>query len=336
MRSQFDDGGSGPDVSEVVAEVSQTLSKNLKRFGPLLLVVIVVLLGVRGFFKVEPGEVGVVRRFGQEHRKAPPGLRYRLPIVEQVDIVNLEQVRRIEVGVRGQERVTSEALMLTGDENIVEVQMIVQFRVADPSQFLFKLRDPVETLHATAEVALRGKVGRTTIDDVITVGRERVQAETQIWLQGLMDDYESGIKITDVKLLAVDAPDEVREAFHAVTRAREEKEKLINEAQGYREDRLPRARGEARQIERGAEGYREQRILEARGDAAKFVSIYREYAEAKDVTRRRLHLEAMQRVLSKVDGKVLIDEKVAQSALPLLPIGTKAAAAAAAVGKAGR
>jgi membrane protease subunit HflK len=330
MRSQFDDNGAGPDVSQVVTEVTQALRRNLKRFGPLLVIILLVLIAGAGIYKVDPGEVGVVRRFGREHRKAEPGLHYRIPIVESKDVENVEQVRRIEVGVRGQERVPHEALMLTGDENIVEVQMIVQYRVADPSQYLFRVRNPEETLQATAEVALRSMVGRTNIDDAFTTGRERIQGETRVWLQNLMDEYESGLEITEVKLLAVDAPDEVKDAFHAVTRAREEKEKLINEGLGYREDLLPRARGEARMKEREAEGYKRQRVLEANGDAAKFTSVLKEYKEAKEVTRRRVYLETMGRILARVEDKVLVDEVIARGALPLLPIGRKAVAALAA------
>jgi membrane protease subunit HflK len=256
------------------------------------------------------------------NRVLTEGLHFRFPVAEQKDVVNVEQIRRVEVGVRGEERVPSEALMLTGDENIVEVQMIVQYRVAEPVKYLFRLRNPEETLQATAEVALRSVVGRTNIDEVITTGRERVQAETRDWLQSLVTSYESGLEITEVKLRAVDAPDEVKDAFHAVTRAREEKEKLINEAQGYRADKIPRARGEGQKQEREAEGYKEQRVLRAKGDAAKFVSIYTEYRKAEDVTRRRLYLETMERILSRIDNKVLVDEVVAKGALPVLPIGT--------------
>jgi modulator of FtsH protease HflK len=327
MRSQFDDDGSGPDVSEVVAEVSQAFRRNVKRFGPLLLVLLAVLIGAMGIYKVDPGEQGVVRRFGREHRKSEAGLHYRVPLIETVDVVNVEQIRRIEVGVRGQEQVPHEALMLTGDENIVEVQMVVQFRVAEASKYLFRLKDPIEALHATAEVALRSMVGRTRIDDVITTGRERVQAETRIWLQRLMDEYDSGLEVLEVRLRGADAPDQVRDAFHAVTRAREEKEKLINEARGYNEDRLPRARGEAQKNQRNAEAYKEERVLAARGDAAKFKSVLREYALAKDVTRKRLYLETMERVLGRVDGKVFVDERVADGSVPVLPIGLRGAAA---------
>lgn len=332
MRSQFDDDGGGPDVSEVVAEVSDAFKRNLKRLGPILIGLVVVALALMGLYEVEPGEQGVVRRFGREHHKTGPGLHYRIPFVEQKDVVNIEKIRRAEIGFRGDERIPHESLMITGDENIVEVQMIVQYRVAEASKYLFELREPEETLHATAEVALRSMVGRTSIDEVITAGRERVQEETRAWLQKLLDEYQSGLEVTDVKLRAADAPDEVKDAFHAVTRAREEKEKLINEAQGYRADKVPRARGEAREKERAAEAYKEERVLRAKGDAAKFDAILAEYEKAENVTRQRLYLETMERILKRLDNKTIVDERIAEKGLPVLPLGAQAVGAMSGTG----
>jgi membrane protease subunit HflK len=313
--------GNGRRPDSVADMLSRTLSpfRNLgPKLGSILLAVAVVLVLTSGVFVVGPGEQGVIRTFGKHTGRAGPGPHFRIPFVQDVDVVNVENIRRIEVGFRGDKQVASEALMLTGDENIVEAGMIIQYQVSDAAKYLFELRDPEESLRATAEVALRSMVGRTKIDDVITTGRESVQAETRDWLQKLMDQYQSGMTITEVKLQTVDAPDEVKEAFHDVVRAREEKEKLINQAMGYRADLIPRARGEARQIEREAEAYREERVLKARGDAAKFESQYAEYQKAPDVTRRRIHLETMERVLSKVDKKTLLADDVAKSVLPLL------------------
>jgi modulator of FtsH protease HflK len=313
--------GNGRRPDSVADMLSRTLSpfRNLgPKLGSILIAVAVVLVLTSGVFVVGPGEQGVIRTFGKHTGRAGPGPHFRIPFIQDVDVVNVENIRRIEVGFRGDKQVASEALMLTGDENIVEAGMIIQYQVSDAAKYLFELRDPEESLRATAEVALRSMVGRTKIDDVITTGRENVQAETRDWLQKLMDQYQSGMTITEVKLQTVDAPDEVKEAFHDVVRAREEKEKLINQAMGYRADLIPRARGQARQIEREAEAYREERVLKARGDAAKFESQYAEYQKAPDVTRRRIHLETMERVLSKVDKKTLLADDVAKSVLPLL------------------
>lgn len=333
MRSQFDDDGTRPDVGEVVAQVSDAFRRNVRNLGPIILGVLVLVLLATGVYSVGPGEQGVVRTFGRESGKSGPGLHYRFPFVQNVDVVNVEQIRRIEVGFRGDQRVPHEALMLTGDENIVEAQMIIQYRVIDPSKYLFEIKDAEDTLRATAEVALRSMVGRTKIDEVITTGREKVQSETRVWLQKLMDEYESGLSITEVKLQAVDAPDEVKDAFHDVVRAREEKEKLINQARGYAADVIPRARGEARKLEREAEGYKEQRVLRANGDASKFTQMLTEYQKAKDVTRERLYLETMERILGKVDKKIVVDKDLAKGALPILPLGQQAVGALAGGGK---
>jgi membrane protease subunit HflK len=329
MRSRFDDDGSGPNISEVVAEVSDVLSGNLRRFGPILGGILLLGIVVTGVYSVGPGEQGVVRRFGREHRTAGPGLHYAFPLAESVDVVNIEEVRRVEVGFNGETTINEEALMLTGDENIVEVQMVVQYRVADPTKYLFRLREPEASLHIASEVALRSVVGRTNIDDVMTTGRTQVQAATREVLQGLMDDYEGGIEITEVKLDAVDAPDEVKDAFNAVTRAREDKEKLVNEARGYLEDKVPRARGEAQSIVRGAEAYKEQRVLRAQGDADKFDAVLSEYQKAKAVTRQRMYLETMERVLGPLKNKLIVDKSALDGAVPLLPLRNSVAAAAA-------
>jgi membrane protease subunit HflK len=320
MRSRFDDDGSGPNISDVVAEISDAVRGNLRRFGPLLAGVLLAVVVMTGVYSVGPGEQGVVRRFGREHRTAAPGLHYAVPLIESVDVVNIEEVRRVEVGFSGEVTINEEALMLTGDENIALVQMVVQYRVADPTKYLFRLRDPERTLHVASEVSLRSVVGRTNIDDVMTTGRQQVQAATRELLQQLMDDYEGGLEITEVKLDAVDAPDEVKDAFNAVTRAREDKEKLVNEARGYQEDKVPRARGEAETMVRGAEAYKEQRVLRAQGDADKFDAMLAEYQKAKGVTRQRLYLETMERVLAPIKSKVIVDQGVGGGAVPILPL----------------
>lgn len=328
---QYNEPNQGPDVGDVMAEVSDVFRRNFKRFAPLLLLLLVILVAL-GVYKVDPGAQGVVRRFGQEHRRTGPGLHYAVPIIEAYDVVNVEEVRRIEVGFRDDRMVLPEALMLTGDENIVEVRLIVQYRVSDPGKYLFRLAQPDETLHSAAEVAIRTVVGQSKIDDVLTTGRAQVQAAARIELQRLMDEYQSGIEVTEAKLDDVDAPDQVKDAFNAVTRAREDKEKLVNQARGYRADKVPRARGDARAIERDAEAYKEQRVLRARGDVDNFEAVFTEYQKAQDVTRKRLYLETMERILARVPHKVLVDESVAKGALPVIPLGARQAAAVVAGG----
>jgi len=317
MPGPFDDDF---DLDRVTRAVRGGLGPVLRRFGPIFAAVLAVLIVVSGTYQVGPGEQAVIRTFGRETGKAGPGLHFAFPLVQRRDVVNIQQVRRLEVGFRGQQRIRDEALMLTGDENIVEAQMIVQYRVSDPSKYLFRLKDPDETLRASAEVALRSMVGRTRIDDFLTTGRERVQDDAREWLQRLMNDYQSGISVTELKLQTVDAPDQVREAFHDVVRAREEKEKLINQARGYQADVIPRARGEAEKAIREAEGYKEQRVLRANGDASRFEATLTEYQKAPRVTRERLWLERTEDVLGRIETKVFVDEGVAKSAVPVLPL----------------
>jgi membrane protease subunit HflK len=338
--------GNGGDFDNLLQEIpglNESLDR-LRSAGPLLPAVLLgavaALWAATGLYVVEPGEQGVVRQFGKEVARTEPGLNWRWPYpIQRVDIVSIDVVRRIEIGfrtvgrglARGADgapvpfgaaearRVQAEALMLTGDENIVDAQMIVQYRVLDPSKYLFRLRDPERVLRAAAEVALRSTVGGSTIDDVLTVGRLQVQDDTSKYLQQLMDDYESGLLITEVKLQTVDPPDQVKDAFAEVVRAREDREKLINEARGYREDVLPKARGAAEKLLREAEAYREERTLRAQGDAARFTALATAYRQAPRVTRDRLHLETIERVLGKSE-KVLVDGGIGEGVLPILPL----------------
>ena len=301
----------------------------LRRIPQMVLgagVVLALIWLATGFYMVGPGEQGVIRQFGKEMASTGPGLHYHVPWpIQQADVVNLERIRRAEIGFRSgrrlneafTQRVSEEALMLTGDANIVEAQVIVQYRIKDAAKYLFRLRDPDENLRAVAEVALRSAVGNTTIDEVLTVGRARVQEETHTLLQQLLDDYQAGLQVTEVRLQVVDPPDQVKDAFHEVVRAREDLEKLINQARGYREDLLPKARGEGEKIRRAAEGYKEERVLKAQGETDRFLALLGEYQKAPQVTRDRLYLETMVRILPRVQKVVIADR---QGLMPLLSL----------------
>jgi modulator of FtsH protease HflK len=302
-------------------QVLDWLQHNLTRLLPVVIVVGGALYLASGIYMVTPGYLGVVRTFGKETARAEPGLNYRFPYpFQQVNIVSTEEIRRIEVGFRGTRRVPEESLMLTGDENIVEAQMVVQYRVADPSKYLFRIRDAETALLAATEVALRSTVGGMTIDQVMIEERARVQENTREFVQRLMDSYESGLSITEVRLQAADPPDAVRDAFHDVVRAREDRERLINVARGYQADLLPRARGQAQQQIFAAEAYKQERVLRAQGQAARFLSVLAEYEQAKDVTRQRLYLETVERILPGID-KVVLDEEAGQRMMPVLSLG---------------
>ena len=318
---------SGPDWEEILSKLPD-LPNFVKAGVPIYIgIAILVIWLASGIYTIQPGEEGVVTRFGKVVQTTTAGLNYHLPWpVEEVHKVDIARIRRLELGFRSNpsrpgliRRVPVESLMLTGDENIVDAQLTVQYRVKEPQKFLFKLRDPATTLHAATEVALRNKVGNTTIEEVLTVGRDRVQNETQEFLQQLMDTYESGIQVTEVKLQTVEAPNQVKDAFDEVVGAREDREKLINQARGYREDLIPKARGEAQEVVQAAEAYKEERMLKAKGDAARFDSVLREYTKAPLVTRERMHLETVERVLPEVN-KVIINSEQGKNIVPLLPL----------------
>ena len=324
MSYKDDESPPGQQLLRAFENASQWVQHHLPGILPLAAGAILLLWLGSGVYTVNPGHKGVVRTFGKETARTDPGLNYRYPWpFQRVDIVSVEQIRRIEVGFRGSQRVPEEALMLTGDENIVEAQIVVQYRVADPSKYLFRLREPEAALLAATEVALRSTVGSMTIDQVMIEERAKVQGDARLFIQRLMDAYESGLVITEVKLQAADPPDAVRDAFHDVVRAREDKEKLLNQAKGYQADILPKARGEAQKILREAEGYKEQRVLLAQGEAARFLSVLAEYEKARDVTRDRLHLETVEKILPDID-KIIMGGDVNQRLLPLLPLNSGA------------
>jgi membrane protease subunit HflK len=327
QRRPFPDEFGGDEVLGQLAERWQQWQQRSPKapwvVGGVVLAIVALIWLATGFYMVGPGEQGVVRRFGKEVARTGPGLRYRLPYpFERVEVVNIAVVRRAEVGFRSEPRyrvIPQEALMLTGDENIVDAQAIVQYRVKDPGEYLFQVRDPDQALRDATEVALRSVIGRTTIDEAITVGRVRVQESAQDFLQQLLDTYRAGLVVTELKLQVVDPPEQVKDAFHEVVRAREDRERLINEALGYQEDIIPKARGQAEQMIRAAEAYKAQRLIRAEGDAAKFVSVLREYERAPLVTEQRLYLETLQRVLPKAQ-KVVISPQLEGGVLPFLPL----------------
>lgn len=319
-------GYGGPSMEEMATKVKEKISRWGAKFFLILLAIPIGIWLASGIYMVGPGEVGVVRQFGKEVDRTPPGLRYRLPWpIQTHDVVHLTKVRRAEVGFRTDPYTGKvkpeprEALMLTGDENIVDAQLFVQYVVKDPSQLLFRVRNVEAVLKTSAEVALRSVVGRNTIDFTMTEGRVVVQDEIKKYLQTLLDEYETGLMVTEARLLVVDPPEEVKDAFHDVVRAWEDRERLMREAEGYREDLIPKVKGEAFQMVRIAEAYKEQRIIRAQGDAGKFLEVLRAYRKGKDVTRERLYLETMDKILPGKEKYVLPPEGK-NSVLKWLPL----------------
>lgn len=289
---------------------------------------VAVAYAISGFFIVAPDERAVVLRFGEVVREQGPGPGYRIPWpVEEVYKVSVTQVRKEEFGFRGvmggaRSRPT-ESLMLTGDQNIVALQFIVQYRVKAEANatrdFLFNVRDQGGTVRSAAEAAMREVIGGTSIDDAMTQGKDEIQLQAQETLQQILDGYEAGIEVVTVKLMNVDPPEEVEDAFKDVISAQQDRERMINNANGYANTVLPQARGDAAKLLNEAEAYKAAKVAQATGAARRFENLYDEYAKAKDVTRERLYLETLEEILPRMN-KVLIDEDAAKGVVPYLPL----------------
>ena len=292
------------------------------RIAPVLLVLIIVWL-LTGIYIVGPDEVGVIRTFGKLTRVTQSGLNWKFPSpIEIANTPKITEVKRIEIGFRslqnGQYRtVEKESLMLTGDENIVDAEMIVQYKIKDPVEYLFKIVAPELTVREAAEASLRTVVGRNKIDETLTTGKFTIQEETKMQLQSILDKYQSGIHVVAVQLQDVSPPKEVIGAFKDVASAKEDKNRMINQAEGYRNDVIPKARGEAEAMIRDAEGFMESRIKRAEGDAIKFTTILKEYNKAKSITEKRLYLETMEKVLPDIE-KIIVPDKNSGNMLNLL------------------
>ena len=277
--------------------------------------VVVAIWLASGFYVIQPDEQGAVKRFGAHVRTTAPGLHYHMPYpIETVQAPKVTQVKRMEVGFRSREgtqesmHIPKEALMLTGDENIVDLQFAVQYRIKDAGNYLYNVKGPNETMREVAETSIRQVVGKRPLDDVLTRARAEVAQETKKLMQSLVDDYKAGLRVTDIALQSAQAPEPVRPAFRDVISAREDRARAQNEAQAYRNDILPRARGRAERILQEAQGYAAQTVNAAQGDAARFTDVLAEYEKAPQITRRRLHLETMGRILQRSE-KVMLDTK---------------------------
>ncbi len=332
-----------PDLDQVIKNIQDKLRKlfggasggrpgsggsgTIGGFGILLvLVVALVLWLLSGFYVVQQGERGVILQFGQyeANKMAQAGLHWHWPYpIEAVEKVNVEQVSTLEIGYRSSGRsggsalkVPKEALMLTEDENIIDIEFAVQYKVNDPSAYLFNVRDPQETVLQATESAVREIVGKSTLDFVITEGRDAIAQDTRKLLQEILDRYKTGIHIVTVQMQKALPPEEVKAAFDDAVKAREDEQRLKNEAEAYSNDLIPRARGGAARMIQEAEGYKASVIARAEGDARRFSQVVREYDKAPRVTRERLYLDAMQQVLSNTT-KVYVDQKAGNNMLYL-------------------
>jgi len=298
----------------------------------ILVAVVVLILLLTGYYQVEPDEVGVVQRFGRFVRTSDPGPHLKIPFgVETVTKVPVQRTLKVEFGFRTirpgikstfaptSPETAGESVMLTGDLNVAVVEWIVQYRIKDPKQYLFHVRDVPQTFGSMSEAAMRRVVGDHSVDEVLTIGREEVAREAKQELQTLCERYGIGIVVQQLILQDVNPPDPVKPAFNEVNQAIQEKERSINEAWADYNKEVPRAKGEADQAVRAAEGYALERVNKAEGDAKRFDALYEEYRKAPAVTRKRLYLETMAQLLPRLGRKLLLDDK-AKSILPLLQL----------------
>ncbi len=332
----FRRGPTPPNIDEIV----KNLQSKINKFFPggssggkpiiLALILVVILWALSGLYRVLPDEQGVVLRFGKFIKTTQPGLNYHLPIpIESVLTPKVTKVNRMDIGFRSERDtgftsssvadVPEESLMLTGDENIVNIDFSVFWVIKDAGKFLFKIQDPEGTVKAAAETAMREVIARSNIQPILTEGRSQIEIDTQEIIQNILDEYNSGIQITQVQTQKADPPDQVIDAFRDVQAARADMERAKNEAEAYANDVIPRARGDASVILQAAEAYKKEVVAKAEGEASRFLAIYNEYKNAKNVTQERMYLETMEKVLADID-KIIIDKNSGSGVVPYLPL----------------
>jgi membrane protease subunit HflK len=297
---------------------------------PITLFIIgaIAVWALSGFYRVDADEQGVVLRFGKYTNMTQPGLNYHLPFpIESVVTPKVSRVNRIDVGFRSSSEVgraaiadiKEESAMLTGDENIVDINYSVFWVIKDASKYLFNVQDPIGTIKVVAETAMREVIARKKIQVILTQGRAEIENEVQKIMQQILDSYGSGVDITQVQAQKSDPPTQVIDSFRDVQAAKADKERAQNEAEAYANDVIPRARGEAAKITQEAEGYKREVVAQAEGEASRFIAIYNEYAKAKTVTQERMYLETMEKVLSGVN-KIIIDKQSGSGVVPYLSL----------------
>lgn len=318
-------GGNEPNLDEVIRKGQEKLRQALPggKGGVFIgFLALVILYGIWGLYEIEANQQGVILRFGQRVELKSPGLGWIPKPFETIEIRGVTDEQTISIGdsttrVRGGS--LSESLMLTQDENIVDVRFNVVWRIKDLGDYLFQLREPEGTIKAVAESVMRELVGQNQITPIITTARGQIEAEALLRIQKTLDDYEAGVTVLRVQIIESEAPDEVKDAFLDVQRAEADQQRSRNEAARYSNEVLPKAQGEAERMIQQAEAYRAQTVARAEGEAARFTSVYNEYVLAKDVTRKRIYLETMEDILSGMD-KIILDSEAGSGVVPYLPL----------------
>ncbi|SHH96475.1 FtsH protease activity modulator HflK [Ferrimonas marina] len=291
-----------PDLDEVFRKFSSRFGGgggNFNKMGVLLVLIgAIIVWGLSGLYKIEEAERGVVLRFGEFHEIVGPGLKWKPTFIDEVYPVNIQRVNRLNAS----------GLMLTQDENVVTVQMEVQYRIEDPHKYLFRVTNPDQSLSEALDSALRYVIGHTTMDNILTVGRDKVRRDTWEELEGIIEPYDMGLRVVDVAFKEARPPEEVKPAFDDAIAAQEDEERFVQEATAYSRQVEPQARGRAERMLREANAYRERVVLEAEGEVARFTQLLPQYEAAPEVTRERLYLETMEQVFSNT-SKVMVDNK---------------------------
>ena len=326
--------GQGPDLDNVIRDLQNKFKGFMPgsffgKLGPAVILLVLVLIWLAsGFYRVLPDEQGVVLQFGKYTTTTQPGLNYHFPYpIERVLTPKVTKVNRVEIGYRQSpdnrttqiRDVPEESLMLTGDENIVDIDFSVFWIINDAGKFLFNVQVPELTIKSAAETSMREVIGQSKIQSIFTEGRTEIEDKARVLIQSILDDYEAGVTITQVQTQKADPPNEVIDSFRDVQAARADLERQRNEAEAYANDIIPRARGEAEEILQNAEGYKQKVIADSEGKAARFLSIQSEYAKAPVVTKQRIFYETMESVFGDMD-KIIIDNDSGQGVLPYLPL----------------
>lgn len=304
----------------------------LKRYRTWILLIVLVILAFSAFFQVQTEEEGIITRFGAYIRTVDPGLKMKIPFIERVYKVPVERQQKLEFGFRTvragvqtdytRSGTRDESLMLTGDLNLADVEWVVQYRVDNPYNYLFKVRNPETTLRDVSEATMRQVVGDRTVNEVLTVGRTEIASRVKELFQQICREYSLGVTIDQVVLQDVNPPDPVKDAFNAVNEAQQERETLINQAKSEYNKVIPRARGQAEETIQKAEGYATARVNNSQGEVARFNALYLEYIKAPEVTKRRIYLETLTEVIPKLGHKIITDEE-GNNVLPLLQMQLK-------------
>ncbi|MFO7605282.1 MAG: FtsH protease activity modulator HflK [Desulfurivibrionaceae bacterium] len=326
VKEAFSGGGSGGDGGEGGVRRSSAGGPGLGRLAMVIGVILVISVASSSFFTVKPGEEGVVLRLGKYLKTVGPGLNFKIPLVDDVTKVDVKTVRKEEFGFRTRQAAQrsqyskqgydDESLMLTGDKNVIDFEWIVQYKIKDPFDYLYKITDVREAVRDISETSIRRNVGNMDFDYILG-NRQLLASTTAQAMQEILDRYESGVYIVKVQLQDVNPPDPVKPAFNEVNEADQDMKRLVNEAEENYNREIPRARGRAKQVLEEAQGYAVQRVNKAKGETSRFLDILTEYNRARDVTRKRMYLETMQTVLPKVDEVFIVDEKQ-KGILPLL------------------